>query len=165
MNRIPLTLCIIRDNGKVLLGMKKQGFGEGRWNGFGGQIVEGEDIEEAAARVVREETGVDVRNLIGKGVLEFEFQDVPDIHEIYVFETTEFEGDPVETDEMRPDWFSEQDLPFEDMWPDDRHWMPLLLAGKKFVGKFSFNKEGELLNWNLKEVKEEQDAEKKHADL
>jgi len=51
------------------------------------------------------------------------------------------------------------------MWPDDRHWLPLLLAGKKFVGKFSFNKEGELLNWTLKEVKEEQEADKKHADV
>jgi hypothetical protein len=32
-----LTLCIPIKNNKVLLGMKKRGFGVGRWNGFGGE--------------------------------------------------------------------------------------------------------------------------------
>lgn len=38
-----LTLCIVRKDSKVLLGMKKRGFGEGCWNGFGGKVTEGED--------------------------------------------------------------------------------------------------------------------------
>lgn len=32
----------------VLLGMKKRGFGAGKWNGFGGKVQPGETIEEAA---------------------------------------------------------------------------------------------------------------------
>jgi hypothetical protein len=32
------------------------------------------------------------------------------------------------------------------MWPDDRHWMPLLFEGKKFQGDFMFDSE-------LKEIK------------
>lgn len=34
----------------VLLGMKKRGFGAGKWNGFGGKVQPGETIEEAARR-------------------------------------------------------------------------------------------------------------------
>jgi hypothetical protein len=36
-----LTLCIVHQNDKVLLGMKKRGFGMGRWNGFGGKVEAG----------------------------------------------------------------------------------------------------------------------------
>jgi 8-oxo-dGTP pyrophosphatase MutT (NUDIX family) len=53
-----LTLCIIHKNSKILLGMKKRGFGAGFWNGFGGKVKEGESIEEAAKRETKEEIGV-----------------------------------------------------------------------------------------------------------
>ena len=33
-----LTLVFLRDGSKVLLGMKKRGFGAGKWNGFGGKV-------------------------------------------------------------------------------------------------------------------------------
>ena len=33
-----LTLVFLREGGKVLLGMKKRGFGVGKWNGFGGKV-------------------------------------------------------------------------------------------------------------------------------
>ena len=47
-----LTLVFLRREGEVLLGMKKRGFGEGKWNGFGGKVEAGETIVEAAAREV-----------------------------------------------------------------------------------------------------------------
>ena len=37
-------------NHRILLGLKKRGFGEGWWNGFGGKINHNETIEEAAKR-------------------------------------------------------------------------------------------------------------------
>ena len=53
-----LTLCIpIKENG-VLLGLKKRGFGSGRWNGFGGKVEEGETIEQATLRELDEEVGI-----------------------------------------------------------------------------------------------------------
>ena len=33
-----LTLVFLREGSKVLLGMKKRGFGVGKWNGFGGKV-------------------------------------------------------------------------------------------------------------------------------
>ena len=47
-----LTLTFVRESAKVLLGYKKRGFGEGRWNGFGGKVEPGETIEEGAKRFV-----------------------------------------------------------------------------------------------------------------
>ena len=44
------TLAFVRESARILLGYKKRGFGEGRWNGFGGKVEPGEMIEEAAKR-------------------------------------------------------------------------------------------------------------------
>ena len=45
-----LTLAFVREHGRILLGMKKRGFGEGRVNGFGGKVEKGESIAEGAKR-------------------------------------------------------------------------------------------------------------------
>jgi len=45
-----LTLLFVLEPCRVLLGMKKRGFGAGRWNGFGGKVQTEETIEEAAIR-------------------------------------------------------------------------------------------------------------------
>lgn len=68
-----LTLCIIHQDERVLLGMKKRGLGEGRWNGFGGKVERGETIEAATVREIYEESGVTVAELDKVGVLDFEF--------------------------------------------------------------------------------------------
>jgi hypothetical protein len=44
------TLAFVLDSRRILLGMKKRGFGAGRWNGFGGKVDPGESIESAAKR-------------------------------------------------------------------------------------------------------------------
>ena len=45
-----MTLLFIVEPQRVLLGMKKRGLGEGRWNGFGGKVQPGETIQDAARR-------------------------------------------------------------------------------------------------------------------
>lgn len=44
------TLVLVVQPERILLGMKKRGFGAGRWNGFGGKVEEGETIEDGAKR-------------------------------------------------------------------------------------------------------------------
>lgn len=149
-----LTLCIIHQHPKILLGLKKRGFGQGRWNGFGGKVSPGETIEEAAQREVREEAGVEIRGLEKAGIIEFEFQGNPEILEVHVFRSEDFSGLPAESEEMKPRWFHVDEIPFDDMWPDDEHWFPLLLAGKKFKGKFLFGESDIILEKELMEVGE-----------
>jgi hypothetical protein len=72
------------------------------------------------------------------GRLSFTFDgDDPEL-DVHVFEGRDIRGEPRESDEMRPQWFDERSLPFEEMWADDRYWLPLLLAGKRFAGSFHF---------------------------
>jgi 8-oxo-dGTP pyrophosphatase MutT (NUDIX family) len=76
---------ILRDHQgshEVLLGMKKRGFGLGKWNGFGGKIEPtDETIEHAAAREITEEANIDVstKHMLRKGTLVFTFSDKPEV--------------------------------------------------------------------------------------
>ncbi len=140
-------------SGRVLLGMKKKGFGAGRWNGFGGKVEKWETIEEAAKREVREEAGVEVSELEKVGVIEFEFQGNPELLEVHIFKATNFTGTPSESDEMRPQWFPTDQIPFDEMWSDDPYWVPLFLDGKKFRAKFLFGPGDKVLKHQIIKVK------------
>lgn len=147
-----LTLCLIQKNDSLLLGLKKRGFGAGRWNGFGGKVKEDESIEEAARREVNEEAGIELLDLERRGVLNFKFVNDPEVLEVHVFGATEFSGEPIETEEMKPQWFLISAVPYDQMWPDDRHWLPLLLEGKNFRGDFYFENNDNLISYNLREL-------------
>ncbi len=131
-------ICYLRDQGRVLLQLKAEGrFGAGRWNGPGGKLTGGESPEEATVREVREETGLAVRDLREHGTLTFSFGDAlePD-YTVHVFSTERFEGELRPSDEGRLEWFAEEALPYDRMWPDDPIWVPHLLAGRRFSGTF-----------------------------
>jgi len=149
-----LTLCLIHQDSKILLGLKKRGFGKGRWNGFGGKLNEEETIEEAAKRELKEEAGIHANEIEKKGIIKFEFQSDVEDFEIHIFHVTNFEGEPTESEEMKPQWFNTEDIPYEEMWADDKHWVPLFLEGKKFKGTFVFDgeKENNIIKSELIEV-------------
>jgi len=154
-----MTLCVINQGDSVLLGMKKRGFGAGRWNGFGGKVEVGETIEEAALREVREEVGIALLDVKELGVIEFSFlSEEAKVLEVHIFKATKFEGEPVETEEMRPKWFDVKDIPFNQMWKDDPIWFPYLLENKSFKGKFLFDKpataehEGKIIEQSIEEI-------------
>lgn len=144
-----LTLCLIHKNSHVLLGMKKRGFGAGRWNGFGGKVEIGETIEDSLKREIIEEVGIRPANLVKVGKIDFEFVGDPVILEVNIFKTSDFEGEPTESEEMRPEWFHVSEIPFDKMWPDDNYWIPLLLEDKKFIGKFVFEGQDKILDYKL----------------
>lgn len=134
-----LTLCLALRDDRILLGMKKRGFGAGRFNGFGGKVETGETIEEAAIREMHEECGVSIERMEKVGIHEFEFFDTRgEVLEVHVFRVDMWTGEPRETEEMRPQWFAFADIPYDTMWPDDIYWLPLLLEGKKFRTRFLF---------------------------
>jgi 8-oxo-dGTP pyrophosphatase MutT (NUDIX family) len=151
MNKL-LTVCVILDGNRVLLGRKKRGFGTGLWNGFGGKLMPGETLEQGAVRETREEAGIEVKNLLKRGVIIFEFKGNPVLMEVHFWSTSDFSGTPVETEEMAPQWFDTAAIPYDQMFADDRYWFPLLLAGKNFAGTASFTDEYTMLHHDIHET-------------
>lgn len=143
---------MIHTDQHILLGMKKRGFGEGRWNGFGGKVQAGESIEEAMLREAQEEAKVIPIRHQKQAIIEFHNEGDEEIIEVHVFRAHEFEGEPVEGEEMRPEWFTHEDIPYDSMWIDDQYWIPWLLQGKKFRARFMFRNFKELLEQSLEEV-------------
>ena len=134
--------------------MKKRGFGAGRWNGFGGKVALAETIEDAAKRELQEEAGIKAEHLDKAGIIDFEFKGNPEILQVHIFKSDSFSGEPTESEEMKPQWFHINEIPFKEMWPDDIHWMPLFLSGKKFKGKFLFGESDIILEQELSEAQE-----------
>jgi len=122
-------------------------FGGGLWNAPGGKIIEGETSQDAAKREVFEETGLTVTHLDKLGFLEFFFgpgKSKPD-WTAEVFTTTEFSGEQRESTEGKLEWFSKDKLPMDQMWEDDQYWLPLLVEGVSFHGKFEFTADSKKL--------------------
>jgi 8-oxo-dGTP diphosphatase len=137
--RRTLVLCAKAD--RVLLAMKKRGFGEGWWNGYGGKLDPGETLEQAAVRELEEESGLRVspNNLSLAGIIDFFFaHQAKDDQRVFVYLVTAWDGEPEETEEMRPQWFLLNQLPLERMWPADRVWIPQILQGARLKGRVLF---------------------------
>jgi 8-oxo-dGTP diphosphatase len=136
-------LFIIRD-GEILLIEKKRGLGAGKINGPGGKID-----QECVIRETREELEITALRPTKRGELHFAMSDVPDIL-CHVFVARDFEGSPTETEEAKPLWVRLDDIPYDRMWKDDIHWLPLLLDDRSFHGRFVFS--GEDVIWKDVEV-------------
>ncbi|XP_073504235.1 oxidized purine nucleoside triphosphate hydrolase isoform X2 [Phyllobates terribilis] len=93
-----LTLVLVVQPQRILLGMKKRGFGAGRWNGFGGKVQQGETIEEAAKRELWEESGLTTDTLQKIGNIKFEFVGSTELLDVHIFRTDEFRGEPTESE-------------------------------------------------------------------
>lgn len=119
--------------------MKKRGFGEGWWNGYGGKVKDDETVEAAMVRELHEESGLNAIDFKERAVIEF-FSEGSDFEvEMHIFEVTKHHGNLVETEEMAPRWFYKHEIPYDEMWPSDREWMPLFFKGHYFDGRVVFD--------------------------
>src|SRR3989344_3696652 len=141
-NPLPCTVCFLVRNDEVLLGLKKTGLGQNKWNGIGGKIEAGETPERAAVREVQEEIVVTLKKFEHKATIKFYNVLMPDGGRRnllgYVFVATEWEGEPTETKEMKPRWFKKNNLPFYAMWDDDQYWLDSVLNGMSVRAEFWF---------------------------
>ena len=131
---------------EVLLGLKKAGFAQGKINGFGGKVLQGEPIAEAAVREMEEETGIRVleQDLEKMAHLTFTFPVKPEWDQVvHVFLARRWNGKPMESAEMRPAWYKVNEIPFQNMWQDDPHWLPRVLAGQQIKARFTFQADNE----------------------
>lgn len=145
-----VTLLFLLQEDKILLAMKKRGFGEGRYNGVGGKIEPGETVEQAMVRECQEEICVTPVNYWKVAEHDF-FVEGENAWRMYahVYFCDNWNGEPCETEEMAPEWFALTDIPYESMWQDDTHWLPPVLDGKKLMGRFTFDDSDNMLSHTL----------------
>lgn len=148
------TLLFFRKNNQILLAMKKRGFGAGKWNGVGGKIESGESIEDALVRESIEE--VNMRPLSWAKVAELDFiqyaESDPWHMYVHAYISEEWEGDPEESDEMKPHWYDIDTIPYEIMWEDDQYWLPMVLAGDTVSGNFTFDEHDSMVSYSIQQT-------------
>lgn len=103
------------------------------------------------------------------GEIDFTFVGDPVVLNVHVFHTLKFTGllddhdsKPIsdtivstgsitESEEMKPQWYDIQDIPYDKMWPDDELWYPIFLNGKSFKANFLFEGHDKILNHSIEE--------------
>jgi 8-oxo-dGTP diphosphatase len=132
------TLLFVIRSGEVLLIRKKRGLGAGKINAPGGRLEPGEAPDQAAVREAHEEVGITPLGVEHRGELSFQFVDGYGLH-VHVFSAIGCEGQARETDEAIPLWTPLDQIPYAEMWADDALWLPRMLRGEAFVGRFIFD--------------------------
>ncbi len=147
INKITTLCYLINDKSEVLLIMKKRGFGVGKWNGPGGKVEIGENPKDSMIREVEEETGFRVANPRELGYIEFIWPEgqAERNQRCYIYLTEEFGGEVKESEECQPAWFAINQIPYDQMWDDDKYWYPDTLAGKAVKKRFFFDKNNKVL--------------------
>jgi 8-oxo-dGTP pyrophosphatase MutT (NUDIX family) len=137
--------------------MKKIGQGHGNYNGFGGKKTdEDKDIEATALRELTEESGLSAQrsDLEHNATIEFYFPSKPEWNQrVRVYFVRAWHGEPRETEEMKPEWFPLDAMPYHRMWDSDRRWLPLLLCGKKIKAGFTWKEDNKTVDtYNIEEM-------------
>lgn len=146
MEKIETCLLILKKDNKLLMSEKKRGFGQGKINGVGGKLKENETPEEAMIRETKEEIDIDLEIIEKFGEINFieYYKGNKENVLMHIFFGKEYKGVPKESDEVRPIWINENEIPYEKMFSDDKYWLPIVLEGNKFKAEFEFDE-----NWNL----------------
>ncbi len=151
MKTIDVTLLLVIKNGKILLAQKKRGFGQGKFNGVGGKAEIGETIEETMLRETKEEIGIVPTVFKKQGEILFDeyMKGERSFVNMTIYVASEFEGELIESDEMKPQWFDLDKVPFENMFPDDKLWLPHILNGKFVRGNLVLDENFKLMSYSI----------------
>lgn len=151
MRQVTLCFPINEQDNTILLGMKKRGFGAGKYNGFGGKPEQDETLEQTIARELKEEVGLIAKpeDFIKYGIINYFFPHKPDWNQqVHAYLLKQYEGEEFESEEMRPSWFNMNHIPYERMWKSDKIWLPLLLDKVNLVSSVIYDE-----NNSVKKIK------------
>ena len=143
---VPASYAVLLKDGKVLLLRRfNTGYEDGRYSLPAGHVAEGESFSQCAIREAKEEIGVEIKKEHQVAELSFFFPHNPAWNQkVHVYFSEVWDGEPSESDEMKPKWFSTKKIPFNQMWPDDIFWLPEVLSGKLVKATFIFG-EGDVI--------------------
>ncbi len=119
--------CFLVENGKVVVTKyKEKNPKAGYYEIPGGKIEEREYPRNTAIREFKEETGIDVKNLVYKGKMTLEYSDRKFLFEI--FRTNTYEGTPQDFEENTSQWM---DIP--ELLSKEKRLAIILLLEKPYI--------------------------------
>lgn len=139
------TLCFPIRGDKILLARKTKKIGQGCWNGYGGGIEDGETPEQSMIRELEEESGVIASpEALEKMAIVDSHNTKSDggifVCRVHVYFLHQWAGEFEPTEEMvDPTWFDKQNLPFAEMMPADKEWLPLIISGQKIIAEVKYS--------------------------
>ena len=137
------TLCYITDGEKTLMlhrVKKENDMHEGKWNGLGGKLEEGESPEECVIREVYEESGLKIKSPKLKGIITFPKFDEIDDWLVFVYTANDFKGNTIDSDEGVLEWIGNSKLLDLNLWEGDKVYMKWLDKDELFSAKFIYRK-------------------------
>ena len=146
-----LTLAVVGflfDGEDVILGLRKKvsfGLGENLISGIGGKVgdikgLENESLEDALIREFKEEVKIVPKEFKEMGKIKFIFPNKSKWNQlVHAYLITQWEGEVQETEVIKPLWFKADKLPFNQMWDDNKFWLPSLLEGRVFNAEFTYS--------------------------
>lgn len=129
-----------KSSGKVLVQQRVKS-----WTGIsfpGGHVEPGESFVDSAIREVKEETGLDIKNLIPCGVIHWSHSESFNRYVVFLYKTNDFSGTLIgETDEGKVFWVN----------PDELKNLPLSENFEKYIPMFFNNSSEFYCLWNENE--------------
>ncbi|HYF75217.1 MAG TPA: 8-oxo-dGTP diphosphatase [Candidatus Nitrosocosmicus sp.] len=146
------TLCYITKDGKTLMlhRIKKQNdVHEGKWNGLGGKLEQGETPEECVIREVFEESGLAVKSPQLRGILTFPLFSNNEDEYTFLFTASDFEGELIDSEEGKLEWIDNSQILDLNLWEGDRVFLKWLEESRFFSGKFIYE-DGKLIKHHVR---------------
>lgn len=119
------TLCYVmdteRDKTLMLHRVKKENdYHEGKWNGLGGKLEQGESPEDCVIREIKEETGLTIKNPRMHGFITFPLFDKVDDWYVFIFSANQYEGTLIDSPEGNLAWIPNSELTSLNLWDGDK---------------------------------------------
>jgi 8-oxo-dGTP diphosphatase len=148
------TLCYVEKDGCWLMMHRVKKSGDenaGKWIGPGGHLLEDETPEECVRREVREETGLELKDLRLRGILTFILPEWG--NEMTFLYTAGTEGtERADCPEGILKWIPVEKVPELPLWEGDRIFLPLLRTRRDvFSLKLVYAPGGKLMHSHLEE--------------
>ena len=149
---VPRTLCfILSPDGRDLLlpkGAPTKRIWPNLYNGVGGHVEPGEDVHTAAAREVREETGLNVRELDLRGVINIPLEEKQGVM-VFVFTARATSRRITSSEEGKLEWVPRAQVPSLELVKDLPALIPRALDAPPdaplFYGLYTYDQEDRLV--------------------
>jgi 8-oxo-dGTP diphosphatase len=130
---IPRTLCLVTHGSDLLLlkrGAHKRVF-PNKYNGLGGHIERGESPTAGAIREIKEEAGLDVRNIRLRGIIHIDAGHSNGIM-LFVYTAESLSREFIEGEEGRLEWIPLEEVHSKDLVEDLYILIPRLFESDEF---------------------------------